>query len=423
MKRYNHWAVALKKDKNILTIVVEKVDSDTGEVVGQTSYVKDINKTEDESYNWYRVLKNGNISEKISYLPTNLNFRLENYDSRFICDFAKVFWDKNSFGYNYNNSLLIRKGIMLYIDILMSNKSTSMGMCLENIVNSIRELTLTENNMSQFFMELLEIRKGCEDVFEYQAEIRGLVDSRKSKEICEKLHITAEEFSMLKTDGYWYDDFYRTYLKDDTNATILYLKLYNAYRTIMPCNTLYSLIYNAIKKAHLKKIEYKVKGNPMDIIKSIADAYAKLEEQNEKLVTVNEIFKKNQTSIPLEFENDKFIVKVPTTYKELLTEGTALRNCLGHYEYNNFVRNGRRRVVFIRRKNFPDKSYIACDIDVYTNDIQQYLRYGNERVIDTDALDFKEKYQEYLYSLEVNSDTDNTSYLDSDLTEKRFNQW
>ena len=286
-----------------------------------------------------------------------------------------------------------------------------------------KESALTENNMSQFFMELLEVRKNCTDVFEYQAEIRDIVDARISKQICEKLHISAEEFSMLKTDGYWDYDFYRTYLKDDTNATILYLKLYNAYRTIMPSDTLYLLMRNAIKKAHLKKIEYKVKGNPMDIVKSIADAYAKLEGQNEKTAIVDELIKKNQTSIPLEFEDDKFIVKVPTTYKELLAEGTALRNCLGHYEYNHFVRNGRRRIVFIRRKNFPDKSYIACDIDVYTNDIQQYLRYGNETVIDTDALEFKEKYQDYLYSLEINSDTDGTSYTDSDLTEKRFNQW
>jgi len=420
MKRYDHYAVALKKDKNILTAVVEKVDNNTGEVVGQTSYVKDINKTEDELYNWYRVLKNGNISEKISYLPANLNFRIENYDSCFLIDFARVFWNKNSI---YNLEGIFRKGVMIYIDILMSNNSTSMGMCLENIINSIRKLALTENNMSQFFMELLEVRKNCTDVFEYQAEIRDIVDARISKQICEKLHISAEEFSMLKTDGYWDYDFYRTYLKDDTNATILYLKLYNAYRTIMPSDTLYLLMRNAIKKAHLKKIEYKVKGNPMDIVKSIADAYAKLEGQNEKTAIVDELIKKNQTSIPLEFEDDKFIVKVPTTYKELLAEGTALRNCLGHYEYNHFVRNGRRRIVFIRRKNFPDKSYIACDIDVYTNDIQQYLRYDNETVIDTDALEFKEKYQDYLYSLEINSDTDGTSYTDSDLTEKRFNQW
>lgn len=424
MKKFGYKAVEFKKDKNILTTTIDKIDNTTGEVVGRTSYAKDLNRVDEHMYCWHRVLKYGNISTNVNYIPADIDFEglLEEYGIEFISEIDNLFWKR---GDSYYDTFPRRQWVLLYLDILMANRSTLYSPAIAAVQDAIIDLRLQEDSLAQYFIDLVALREECGDSYEYRDMIQRDLTRRQDKIICENLHITENELQMLKDDNYWDNCFYRNYLIGNTNAIILYLKLYNAYRTVMPTSYLRQIACNAIKKAKANNIEYKVKGNPMDIVKNIADIYASIvaKQKSEELVEVNKIIKYNQTSIPLTFEDDKFIVKVPTTYEELLAEGTALRNCLGHYEYNNYVKNGRRRIVFIREKSNPDKSFIACDIDVYENEIMQYLKYGNNDVHNQDALNFREKYQTYLNTLIKDCDTMTTDLTDDDLVEQKFNQW
>lgn len=124
----------------------------------------------------------------------------------------------------------------------------------------------------------------------------------------------------------------------------------------------------------------------------VENTYKAMQEELEQ-----ETFIKSQKSIPLFFEDEDFITIIPMSKKEVVEEGAKLRNCLGTYEWNNFLSTGDRQVVFIRRKSAPEKSYIACDID--DGVIQQYLTYCNAYVTDEDAEAFRDKYQDYLNSL------------------------
>ena len=113
------------------------------------------------------------------------------------------------------------------------------------------------------------------------------------------------------------------------------------------------------------------------------------------------IFKKSQTEKKLFFENEEFITIIPTTYKEVQEEGEKLHNCLGTIEWKNYLREGIRKVVFIRRKDRPNESYIACDITKY-GDIQQFLKKYNKIVDKKDGegiLNFRKSYQKYLFSI------------------------
>ena len=95
----------------------------------------------------------------------------------------------------------------------------------------------------------------------------------------------------------------------------------------------------------------------------------------------------------LSYENDKFIVVVPMTNEELRIEGERQHNCVGGY--GKAIAEGRRNVVFIRRKSNPSKNYITCDI-YKDSRISQYLTFGNNRVEETDAMEFYKEYQLHL---------------------------
>ena len=110
---------------------------------------------------------------------------------------------------------------------------------------------------------------------------------------------------------------------------------------------------------------------------------------------VNKLITKNQQKrlSALSFENETFIVVVPTTKEELRAEGEHQRNCVGGY--GSRIADGERNVVFIRKKSDPTYSYITCDI-MSDGEINQYLVWGNRHPTDADALVFKRLYQQHL---------------------------
>lgn len=98
----------------------------------------------------------------------------------------------------------------------------------------------------------------------------------------------------------------------------------------------------------------------------------KIKEGRERQVE-EVIFKKSQKEKKLFFEDKNYITVIPMTYKEVQKEGEELHNCLGGYEWKNYLGQGKRKVVFIRKKENPNESYIACDINNY-GVIQQFLK-------------------------------------------------
>ena len=68
-----------------------------------------------------------------------------------------------------------------------------------------------------------------------------------------------------------------------------------------------------------------------------------------------------------EFEDDKFILILPTTKKEFNTEGRNMHNCVAGY-YDR-VRKGDTTVLFLRRKENPEQSY--CTVEIKGNELIQ----------------------------------------------------
>ena len=108
-------------------------------------------------------------------------------------------------------------------------------------------------------------------------------------------------------------------------------------------------------------------------------------------------FSEFQTKYPLNYENDRFKVKVPTSRAELADIGNYFRNCANGYEWENYLQNQRRFLVIVvdKQNNTP----CACvDIEAESFKIKQYLGKNNWSTTGA-TLDFKKVYQTYLDTL------------------------
>lgn len=116
----------------------------------------------------------------------------------------------------------------------------------------------------------------------------------------------------------------------------------------------------------------------------------------EYLLAKDSLMETFQKDAPLFYEDDIFSVVIPTTAKEFQEEADNQHNCVFRLYYSR-VHDKLTHIVFIRRKNNLDKSYITCEVS-NKGEIVQYLAKYNNDVEDKDALAFRQNYQNYLFS-------------------------
>lgn len=119
---------------------------------------------------------------------------------------------------------------------------------------------------------------------------------------------------------------------------------------------------------------------------------------------LNEKIAEKQTASKekLFFEDENFTMIFPMTAAEFVAEGDALNNCLGWNHYADKVAKGDHIVCFVRYKDNPNKSYVACDICFsrhlgYT--INQFLGINNNTPQDVNALEYRQKLAKFLETL------------------------
>ena len=105
---------------------------------------------------------------------------------------------------------------------------------------------------------------------------------------------------------------------------------------------------------------------------------------------------KNYEKHNFNFETDDFIVVIPQTADDFKNEAEQQRNCV-YSCYLDAVINGDTNVVFIRKKDSPEKSFITCEIS-HNGQIRQYLYRHNQGVYDNDSKEyqFRLDYQKWL---------------------------
>lgn len=96
----------------------------------------------------------------------------------------------------------------------------------------------------------------------------------------------------------------------------------------------------------------------------------------------------------LSFENEDFIIKIPTTPQEFVAEGDAMRNCVGSWGLNR-VKDRDSRIVFVRKRSDPDTPYVDCQI-YNSGSIGQFYKAGNHTPTEENIKKFKQEFQLHL---------------------------
>lgn len=118
-----------------------------------------------------------------------------------------------------------------------------------------------------------------------------------------------------------------------------------------------------------------------------------IQVDNEYHRAEQEIFANRQNRLPA-YENDTFTIYIPKTYEECKEIGNYFHNCVGNYEWTNFLRNGRRGLFIVTRKSDNEK-VACCDCD--DRAVIQKLQKCNNRITDRAILDFIDNYEKNIY--------------------------
>lgn len=103
-----------------------------------------------------------------------------------------------------------------------------------------------------------------------------------------------------------------------------------------------------------------------------------------------ELFKKAVDSYRyLEYADEKFLVLVPNNIKELVEEGSYMHHCVATYV--PLISNKITRVVFVRKKEYPNESFVTVEIDKHLNIVQAKGKFDQD-VTDTNVLKFIQKW-------------------------------
>lgn len=106
-------------------------------------------------------------------------------------------------------------------------------------------------------------------------------------------------------------------------------------------------------------------------------------------ISRNQMARKNA----LEFSYGGLRVVIPTTVDEFISEANQQNNCVARMYMPRVIENT-TNIVFVRRENELEKSYITCE--VRDGHIIQYLTKNNSRNYDEIGAEFKTLYQNHL---------------------------
>ena len=117
----------------------------------------------------------------------------------------------------------------------------------------------------------------------------------------------------------------------------------------------------------------------------------------EKRLALEAGSKDYQLNANLAFEDNNFIVLVPTVAKEFEAEANYQSNCVYRAYYPKVLKH-ETHIVFIRHKTEPEKPYITCEVNNDGEIVQYLTRFNNYVNWQTDELGFQFQsiYADYL---------------------------
>lgn len=279
-----------------------------------------------------------------------------------------------------------------YLEVLqMLDKFQSIGYNFKDR-NSVRNLSKVEFN--KYFAKFSKAFKNDNTITysDFIEETKKQDFLIKNKINLENPYLTEEVIQFVKGMNNGYTPKQIKFLIN----VLTYGRLYDSFYSIQDLGIyrLKSVLRKYLELCELLEADFDEK-NPIKHLGLLNVLYQQRKDElmGKKLETVQ--MRKKEA---LTFEWGEYFVKIPTTVEEFRKEGENNRNCVAGY--TNYVSNGDCFVVFIRKKDEPDKSVITCEISM-NGSIRQFNAYCNKAInsekSDKTLYDLRLAYQEHLY--------------------------
>lgn len=287
----------------------------------------------------------------------------------------------NMSNYDVNNSQ--KKG---FLKVVKALKNKNYDISVQRIIPITRDF---DGNELAILCKFIEVHNEIHDRF-------GSGDSGKSKDLISILDFIPEinrytrDFSkflnyymkLLFKEG-WIDFKYRNSI-ELTKPLSVYLDYLRVYKSCEECNIFlddYDLYPNNPKPSHdrLSKILN-------DYYEEVRQRRALAEE--ERYANMNKSFMEavNKYSY-LEYSDEDYIVKLPSSMESLRIEGSKLSHCIAGYKYA--ILDGRSYILFLRRKSHENVPFVT--VEVRKDSIWQVRGYDNKDP-EKSVFDFVDKW-------------------------------
>lgn len=126
----------------------------------------------------------------------------------------------------------------------------------------------------------------------------------------------------------------------------------------------------------------------------------KQKEAREKDVSIQKVYK--QIKKKFSYENDDFILRPAKTNSELVKEGQTQHICVGYAGYAGKMIRGESYILFLRKKDHPEKPFYTVEITPKYEILQRHGKYNKEGKEVTAVDAFLEKFKREVGHVEVN---------------------
>lgn len=358
-------------NKGIITFIDE----------AERTYTISINDNTIKNEKTNKILKNYPTS-LISYLNHSFNcfdnLHLTNFRSCIVGD------DRNT----------MRKELLFADKLASLNITFSCRDCLgHRIINFIK----------QNFAKFAKYRKENytqEEVIEFYKVHYDFYEDYKLNKLCKYAARDTEEYEVLER---WYRNHNETFDEEENKIPYIIYFLHHGLLDFCRYNSTVTRDYYSTSSEASRIIETYFnyckalnrepqKGDIFKQIIEMSQTYTmkKSEIEAEAISAIKEKYFDK-----INFSTDDYFIHIPTTAKEFEEEANQMHNCV-YRMYLPKVVAQQTIIVFVRKKDNPNASYITCEINKNTGKIVQFLCKFNNTPTDPRDKYFKELYQEFL---------------------------
>lgn len=366
--------ITLVKDRQFLTVIKTVKNKKEEKCIGVFDFEK---KEWAENAVFSKAeMKGQKYNEPLRCLA-NLNRNSSYYDRlvewvEFLLSINKVPYD--NIGYDFFNDDIKRKVLNNERNFKLAKKYLSKNMTEQTTVNDI----LCNSNSMYIDLKSLFEKGWIDEVIGYQKMNHSAIYGNEFTDTYEEL------FDSYK---YTIEHLYSKGLTEKEITAYYRIMYFQGCSMFVGSNT----VIQYLEALKLLKQSIPTGNFIMNYRKVMSEYNDYINKEAEK------IFAENQNVFDLHYTHNNISVLVPQTRKELAYYGNVFHNCLNGYEWENYLKTGKRKVVIILKDNEPQ---VCCDMDNFLN-IRQYYAPYNHCVKDEELKEFRTLYENHLASVRI----------------------